>query len=279
MFEALEDFNWREDGQATFGGNLLALYQRLDRRFLKLAEDCAAKEYRFPSHLPAEILAKIDYFHGFPQLMTLPAVLAPAEENIESFRKDCELKDGAIPVTELAPIKHVLTPAACYHFYPYFEGENLDATLYLTTHAICHRHEEYYEPLQRQWNFGMREIVCIGTSDEVQAFLESYEAKANELVGAIGIEIVWEDATDPFFNPTQNPKFLAQKLDPVKKEMVFEGSLAIGSTNFHRNYFGEAFSIKAGGEDAFSGCIAFGLERWMYAILKQFGTSPESWPG
>ena len=147
-----------------------------------------------------------------------------------------------------------------------------------STHATCHRHEEYYEPLQRQWNFGMREIVCIGTADEVKEFLESYEAKVNDLVSAAGIDIDWEDATDPFFNPSKNPKYLAQKLDPVKKEMIYEGKLAIGSTNFHRNYFGEAFNITAGGEDAFSGCVAFGLERWMYAILKQFGTSPESWP-
>ncbi len=278
MIEGLKDFNWQEDGQASFGGDLLDLYQRLDQMFLRLAEDCAAREYKFPSHLPTETLARIDYFHGFPHLMTLPAILDPADENIETFRENCTLENGAIPVTKLAPIKHVLTPAACYHFYQFFEGTVLNAPLYLTTHATCHRHEEYYEPLQRQWNFGMREIVCIGTADEVKEFLESYEAKVNDLVSAAGIDIEWEDATDPFFNPSKNPKYLAQKLDPVKKEMIFEDKLAIGSTNFHRNYFGEAFNITAGGEDAFSGCVAFGLERWMYAILKQFGTSTESWP-
>jgi hypothetical protein len=69
-----------------------------------------------------------------------------------------------------------------------------------------------------------------------------------------------------------------QKLDPVKTEMVFENRLAIGSVNFHRNYFGEAFDIQCGGEAAFSGCVAFGVERWIAAWLSTFGPQSGDWP-
>jgi hypothetical protein len=69
-----------------------------------------------------------------------------------------------------------------------------------------------------------------------------------------------------------------QKLDPVKIEMVFNGDLAIGSVNFHRNYFGEAFRITRAGADAYSGCIAFGVERWIFAFLTHFGTDEAGWP-
>jgi hypothetical protein len=90
--------------------------------------------------------------------------------------------------------------------------------------------------------------------------------------------VAWTPATDPFFNPSGNPKFLMQKLDPVKTEMTFAGRLAIGSTNFHRNFFGQTFDIRRNGKEAFSGCVAFGMERWIYAILRRFGTDPARWP-
>jgi hypothetical protein len=69
-----------------------------------------------------------------------------------------------------------------------------------------------------------------------------------------------------------------QKLEPVKTEMVFQNRLAIGSVNFHRNYFGEAFEIRRAGAEAFSGCVAFGIERWIAAIVRQFGQNAGDWP-
>src|SRR6185369_13996078 len=148
---------------------------------------------------------------------------------------------GEIGLTRAAPIRDVLTPAACYHFYVAFQGETLAAPRHVTTRATCFRREEFYAPLERQWSFSMREIVCLGTSDEVQAFLARREAAAEAAWKRIGLDVEWKVATDPFFNAPRNPKALAQRLDPLKREMVFGGALAIGSSNFHRNAFGEAF--------------------------------------
>jgi hypothetical protein len=67
------------------------------------------------------------------------------------------------------------------------------------------------------------------------------------------------------------------KLFPVKEEFVFRSTsddpgLAIGSVNFHRNFFGERCEIGlADGSAAFSGCAAFGLERWLAALQATFG--------
>ncbi len=274
----LKDFKWQPQGQASFGGALLGLYQRLDQCFVRLAQGCQAREFKFPSHLPAVTLEKLDYFNSFPHLITMPVTLERSEENLENFRGNRALHDGAISLTRIAPIRHVLTPAACYHFYQFFDGSSLEGPLYLTTAATCNRCEDYYEPLQRQWNFNMREIVCIGAADTVKSFLAEHEEKVSALAKKYGIAITWQDATDPFFKPAQNPKHLAQRLDPVKKEMIFGDGLAIGSVNFHRNYFGEAFHITANGEAAYSGCVAFGLERWMHAVIKTFGEYPKDWP-
>ena len=64
----------------------------------------------------------------------------------------------------------------------------------------------------------------------------------------------------------------------MKHELVFGGDLALASTNFHRDFFGETFDIARDGAPAFSGCAAFGLERWLHALLAIHGADPGEWP-
>lgn len=276
----LADYRWMENGQSVLSGQLLSLYRRLDNLFLGWAEDCGAAEFLFPAFISARELAKLDYFRSFPHLITFPVVLDSAEQSLANFAEGEPLSEsGEVRLTAPAPIRDALTPAACYHFYAQFQGEALSSARYVTTRAACFRRESHYLPLERQWSFSMREIVCLGTAEEVKDFLAVYRDKVDTFFKSISLAVEWKDATDPFFNPSRNPKYLLQKLDPVKTEMVFDNRLAIGSINFHRNYFGEAFGISREGKEAFSGCVAFGIERWIYAFLNQFGADEASWPG
>ncbi|HVF89063.1 MAG TPA: aminoacyl--tRNA ligase-related protein [Blastocatellia bacterium] len=278
-FDDLTDYRWLENGQSAFSGKLLDLYRGLDRMFLAWAGAFRAVEYRFPVLISARELARIDYFRSFPHLLTFPVALESSDANIQRFVDGSNVNGGGeVELTLIAPVRDALTPAACYHFYAHFRGESLAGPKYVTTCATCFRRESHYLPLERQWSFSMREIVCIGTAEEVKEFLRAAEAKALDFFERSGLRVELKAATDPFFNPSKNPKYLLQKLDPVKSEMVFDDRLAIGSVNFHRNYFGEAFDIRREGVEAFSGCIAFGLERFMYAFLTQFGPGEASWP-
>ena len=278
-FAELPELRWSENGQSTINGKLLNLDRKLDDLFLLWATEWGAREYRFPTFISARDLEKLDYFRSFPHLVTFPVVLDASEGNLGRFASGTPLNErGEVQVTETAPIRDVLTPSACYHFYVQFQGETLKRPWYVTTRGTCFRREAYYAPLQRQWSFSMRELVCMGTSDEVKAFLARTQDRVTRFFERVHLPIDWQNATDPFFNPSRNPKYLTQKLDPVKTEMVFQDSLAIGSVNFHRNYFGEAFEIKCKGEEAYSGCVAFGVERWLYAWLTQFGTNEADWP-
>jgi hypothetical protein len=72
----------------------------------------------------------------------------------------------------------------------------------------------------------------------VTAFLAEATARIGAWVDRLGLGVSWQPATDPFFDPRHNAKYVYQKLEPVKQELVFDGRLAIGSTNFHRSYFG-----------------------------------------
>ncbi len=284
--ERLSGLDWYPNGQSVLSGPLLQLYHRFDRLFLRWAAEVKAQEVLVPTFIPTAELARLDYFHSFPQLVTFPVTLDPAEDNLRRFVADGPLAaDGAVRLAGCAPVHDALTPAACYHFYVLNRGQQLGAPRYLTTRATCFRREAYYAPLQRQWSFSMREIVCIGTADEVKTFLAAYQARLDRFFQDTGLPINWAAATDSFFRPAHNPKYLAQRLDPVKTEMVFPVAspdavgvkpLAIGSINFHRNYFGEAFGITRAGQDAFTGCVAFGLERWLFAWLTRFGTEPNA---
>lgn len=272
------DLRWRGN-QAVLAGSLLALYRRLDAAFVRLAEREGAPEVMYPALLGASHLAKLDYFKSFPHLATFACTLDRDPDNLGAFARGRGIDErGGVALTRLDPVTEVLTPAACYHVYVDLAGQRLPAFRTVTTRATCFRREAHYAPLERQWSFGMREVVGLGTAEEVKVFLARGRARVEQFVAALGLAIAWTPATDPFFDASANPKFLAQKLDPVKTEMVHAGRLAIGSINFHRNFFGETFAIEHAGQPAFSGCIAFGLERWIRAILDVHGPDAAGWP-
>jgi hypothetical protein len=272
------DLRWRGN-QAVLAGSLLALYRRLDAAFTRLGTVESAPEVMYPTLLGAAQLAKLDYFKSFPHLATFACNLDRDPDNLATFARGAGIDErGGVALTRLDPVSDVLTPAACYHIYVDLAGQELSAFRTVTTRATCFRREAHYTPLERQWSFGMREVVGLGSADHVKAFLDRGRTRVDRFVAALDLSIAWTPATDPFFDASRNPKFLAQKLDPVKTEMVHRGRLAIGSINFHRNFFGETFGIQHAGEPVFSGCIAFGLERWIRAILDVHGPEAACWP-
>lgn len=275
----LDGLTWHENGQCTLSGALLDAYRKLDAMFVRLAARCGAVEHRFPTFIAADVLGRLDYFRSFPHLATFPVTLDGDPANLQAFVDGTPLDaQGRLHLTRHAALRDVLTPAACYHCYPSLQGRALNEPTRMTTLATCFRREAHYLPLQRQWSFSMREIVCVGSADEVTAFIIDHRGKVEPLLQKLAIKAAFEHASDPFFNPRRNPKYIAQKLDPVKTEIVFGGNLAIGSLNLHRNYFGEAFGIRRDGQAAFSGCVAFGLERWLYALFSSHGPNVANWP-
>ncbi len=276
---------WSHRGQATLWGPLLELAESLDRRFVALSRRWDAAEMCFPPSIAAADLERIDYFRSFPHLATFPVSLEAGDDNLGRFSAGAPVgADGHVALGELAPVVAVLTPAACYHFYAHLRGRHLERCAYFTTRATCFRRETHYRPLERQWSFTMREIVCLGTAEETQAFLDEATADVDALAGELRLPLAWEDATDPFFQPSRNPQYLMQQVDPTKHELCFDSRLAVASTNLHHDHFGRAFDItRAPGsvdvaEPVHSACLAFGVERWLGAIVHHFGTDPAGWP-
>jgi hypothetical protein len=267
---------WHACGQVSLSGPLLRLAQQLDAAFAEIASAWDAEPERHPSSLPASVLLTAGYLRSFPHQATFAAGIAPAA--LGAFAAD----PGQDPRPMLGAATEVLTPAACYHLYPARSGQALTGPLYLTTVNTCYRREREYVPLRRQWSFTMREIVCVGTAAEAAAFAAKAMAVAGLVTELMGLPADWQQATDPFFRPDQNPAYLLQKLSPVKQELTY-GDLAIASVNQHHEHFGEAFGITAAtvtGDlaPAHSACLAFGIERWLFALTDAFGGEPAGWP-
>jgi seryl-tRNA synthetase len=275
----LTGLQWSDDGYAALSGDLLAWASSLDAHFAGWAEGSGATDYRFPSLIAAKALAPIAYLRSFPHLATFVTSGNRRETSLRSLAEECGTADE-IPLRDdrFEPIEHLLTPAACYHFYPRFAGSRLAEPLFLTTRCQCFRREEQYLPLQRQWCFDMRELVCIGDKESIDRFTTDCATLIEGLLGALDLDAAWQTATDPFFDPQADPKALAQVLEPSKQELCTADGLAIASINKHRSFFGESYDIRMHDDAAHSACVAFGVERWLYAMTQRHGTDASAWP-
>jgi len=256
------------NGLATFGPEAIAIIQALDDRFLHLADEVDAERVVFPPLMKVNDLNKLDYFINFPHLG-----LAVAGLNQETC--DCLTHQNAdfekVSHEHINDSAYMLPSAACYNVYLHLRDQTLTNARYYTTVARCFRNENEYNELRRLWSFQMREIVCIGSMDEVQTFLAAYKEKVLEMARKLGIQFDIETATDPFYDK-KSAKALLQLLQPVKEEFVFNKTVSAASVNFHRNFFGERCNItNENGEPLFSGCVAFGIERWLHALLETYG--------
>jgi hypothetical protein len=263
---------FQENGQVVLRGRALELLEAIDRQIMRIAERFGADELRCPTFVSAAELHKLDYFRSFPHLVSFPVSLEPSDANLSAFTGGPLLNEaGELALTATTPVREVLTPAACYHVYIEEQGRDFAGPRYYTTRNTCFRRETHYQPLRRQWAFSMREVVCVGSLDDVRRFLEDARKATQELLDTLGIGVQWDAATDPFFQPSKQPRYVAQRVNPTKFEAVFDGDLAIASLNLHQDHFGHTYQLRCRGETAFTGCLAFGLERWLHAWARTCG--------
>ncbi len=275
----IDDLHWSADGCATLTGALYEWASRFDAHLSASAASYGAADYRFPSLIAAKSLAPIAYLRSFPHLATFVTSGRRDDAALHALAKDSGTAEQIdVTADRFDAVDHLLTPATCYHFYPLFAGQHIDAPLLLTARCQCFRRETHYVPLERQWCFEMREVVCIGDAGDIDEFVSNWSTAMESLAGTLGLFANWQTATDPFFDPQGDPKALAQIIEPSKQELCVPGGLAIGSVNKHRSFFGESYQIHCGAEPAQSACVAFGIERWLSAMVDVHGPDVATWP-
>jgi seryl-tRNA synthetase len=296
VYEELKRRRWVLElgrGQVGLAGPALRLARALDDECRDLGVSAfGASEEAYPALIPASVLGRCGYFASFPQAVSMVSHLVEDYELIEEFRKaNAESVELAIPDHRALPTPEAcLVPAVCYHCYQSLEGKTLDARGHVATSAgKCFRYESSnIKGLDRLWDFTMREVIFVGT----ESFVAERRQKAIDCVveqlARWDLDGAVETANDPFFPTTYATKTYWQVRSDLKFELrlAIEPSasgaartLACGSFNLHESFFGKTFGITAdGGQPAFTGCVGWGLERWVLACFTQHGFERGGWP-
>jgi seryl-tRNA synthetase len=271
----------------------------VDAVFRSWAAELGAQERDYPSLIELNTLSRAGQLRAFPQLLAVvgrfhddePRSAVEARLDIPRPNEPQSSNAGDFTTTgnSQLPIRnsgYAVTPAVCYHAYAEHARRTLGShPTVLTMRGRCHRVErEGFLPLERLWEFTMREIVVMGSRDDVEDARQSLIARVTDLVRQCDLDGSIVMAADPFFAAASSGARLLQRLGALKYELRLlldrDGrSTAVASFNHHQDHFGRSFGItQSNGRPAHSGCVAFGLERWLLALSAQLGTDERSWP-
>lgn len=275
-------------GIYTLGPLMSRLIDYFESKFLLLADSFGARPYRFPTLLPAKLLGRINYFRAFPHSLSFVTHLREDLDIIDNFAHSAFCDDHGLnaPLDSFAPIPALLSPAVCYHLYFSLADKPLpDGKLAATAVGHCYRYESTnLVSLERLWNFTLREVIFVGSKDFVLENREAARERMKIVFEEFGMAYRVESATDPFFVGEFRKQAAFQSAFQLKFEIrarlpFKEGTLAVGSYNYHQDFFGRNLNISLpDGSPAHTGCVGFGLERMAYAFLAQFGFDQKDWP-
>jgi len=239
---------------------------------------------RFPPVMSRLHLEKSGYLKSFPHFLGCVCCLGSADAEIKSAVEAFET--GRDWTGKLSAADLVLTPAACYPVYPLAAGRGAvpSGGLKFDVASDCFRHEPSQE-IDRLQSFRMREYVCIGTPEQVEAFRQRWMKWAPDFAGRLGLSCRLEHASDPFFGRGGKLMAMSQVEQALKFELLVpvrsaDQPTACMSFNNHRDHFGTVWNLRNGaGEIMHSGCVAFGIDRLALALFATHGVELERWPG
>ncbi|MGO4548852.1 amino acid--ACP ligase [Paenibacillus sp. 2TAB23] len=249
----------------------------LDRLFEEMAVRRGAALRRYPSMIGIETLEKCGYIRSFPQNLF---VVGEFPHRYDTLR---QVKSAADPTALARQSRHALAPAVCFHCYAEFSGQVLDGPVRLTAMGNCFRHEaEWRVGNHRLTEFGMREVVFVGDTDFVEEERGWWMEEIWSLFVELGLHGSLTTANDPFYFSEDALKIQHQKMASMKYELLVEtparSTFSIASFNHMGDSLCKPFDVKGpAGLPWSSGCVAFGIDRWAFALLAEYGAWDE-WP-
>ncbi|WP_152656275.1 hypothetical protein [Oceanobacillus sp. CFH 90083] len=246
----------------------------LDSFFHEIAEKYGAKIREFPITLDFNNLIKNKYHFHFPQHIYSLSTFKRDKKVIETFKKSgLDFPDNE----DLEQEKSILRPCLCYHAYQELENFVGSHAIY-TSSGKCFRNEvPTFLNHFRHNEFFMREIIFVGSSEFTQQLRNEMIEEIWGIFCEIGMPGCIKNAEDPFFLNDDILKQHYQLLTNAKFELLYVSStgveVAITSFNYLEDYLCRQYNIYNNGKEEFlhSGCIAFGLDRWVTALFELFG--------
>jgi seryl-tRNA synthetase len=251
--------------------------------FISRQREPGTEVLRFPPVMSRRQLEKSGYLKSFPHFLGCVCCLNGAEAEVRGAVETFEAGEDWTPALSAADL--VLTPAACYPVYPLVasRGEVPATGLLFDVASDCFRREPSRD-LDRLQSFRMREYVCVGTPERIDAFRRRWMIRAQDLAGQLRLPYRMDSASDAFFG--RGGKLMA--MSQIEQALKFELLVPVRSTddptacmsfNYHRDHFGTTWSLRnAAGQVMHTGCVAFGMDRLALAMFATHGLEVARWP-
>lgn len=270
------------NGLISFNGVAIKLYRFFDNAFRNIALEVGGIEKMYPVLLPVEAYQTTGYLRNSPQYSMFCCC---PEENIRTLEEvDKRVKGSDIQAILKEP-NLALSPSACFHTYFEYKNKRLESEKTFTFVQNVFRNEGRlnFNELGRLRDYHVREIVLFGSNEYVLKKREQIIKKTGDLMMELELSGNICTATDPFVMPKMQKYKKIQLLDSSKYELRVNYSenkdISVASFNIHGSAFTQPFNIKI--EDIIfpeTGCVGFGIERWVLAFLSQYGLDAENWP-
>jgi len=259
-------------GIFTLRGKFLDYFNKFDLFLLKRSKLKRYEKIHVHNMLPFESFVKNNYILNFPHHVMFCTHVKRDLKLIDRISSSSNLKNinNSLAKTDL-----VISPTVCYHIFETLKDSFVKKSKVFDSFSSCNRFESInYLTFERLQSFSMREYVAFGSPKFIKKFLISnidYFKKAF-VKNKIKFKIV--TANDAFFSQKGIKKMSYQSINELKFEFQFwlpneKKWLAVGSFNNHLDVLTNKYNIKNTKKTLHSGCIGWGYERFVYAIISQ----------
>ncbi len=145
--------------------------------FISRHREPGTEVLRFPPVMSRRQLETSGYLKSFPHFLGCVCCLSGDEGKIRG--SVARFEAGEAWTDDLSAADLVLTPAACYPVYPVVasRGDVPAEGLLFDVASDCFRREPSRD-LDRLQSFRMREYVCVGTPEQIDAFRKRWMTRA-----------------------------------------------------------------------------------------------------
>ncbi|OIK06807.1 aminoacyl--tRNA ligase-related protein [Bacillus sp. MUM 13] len=262
-----------------YNEDMIQLFEFFDQKILNISNKFSAELREYPTVLPIGVMQKSQYHIHFPQNLFAMHDIPHDYKVLHTIRSNPEQIEQAFR------LRGYLQPCICYHCYEEWADKKMTAGI-ISAKGRCFRHELKGERnINRKTEFTMREIVFVGNQEAVDNLRDSIMDETWKLFNELGFTGKIVTASDPFYYSDELGKISYQKLSNTKYELkvdsnIKSASVAIASFNNCFDQLSRKFNIKNSSGDEFlsSGCVAFGLDRWVNTFITCYGTDKNQWP-
>jgi hypothetical protein len=270
-------------GKLAYSGIVADVFQAVDQFLKGHCLDFGAQQELYPPALEADTLLRAGYFDILAQHAYFVAPLKTQLDSLRAARDGDVLKPSGTDHLQIP--SWVLSPTVCHHCFEARKDSDIQLPLKVTAINQCSRYEVHDTyGMRRLRMYWMRECILFDEEEAtVVEFLDNLMSITTDALQRWGITHQVVTANDPFFSNSATSKRAFQTMFALKRELKLPipgGSLACASFNNHQRSLVESFNIQniGSGKRIASGCVAWGLDRLLFALFSQLGVEVSQWP-